>query len=141
MPQCKPEAREASSVTRSLNGGHGLGLQVAQGLVPESCTVAPAGNWDALSGQQVCRAQGSGPWVACRPQPCHHLQTSLTDLTRVLHFELDASVLLPQWAHKCCEADDWFGSTRSSRHRANQLNTENKGCWAAWTSQESLFGG
>ena len=141
MPQCKPEAKEASSVRRSVNGGQGLALQVAQGLVAEPWTVAPPGNRDALSGQQVCRVQGSGPCVACRAQPCHHLRSGLTDLTRDLDFELDPSVLLPQWAHKSCEADDWFGSTRSCRHRANHLDIGNKGCWAAWTCQEEHLWG
>ena len=94
MPQCKPEAKEASSVKRSVNGGHGLGLQVAQGLVPEPWTVARPGNRDALSGHQVCRVQGSGPCVAYRAQPCHHLRSGLTDHTWDLNF--DPSVLLPQ---------------------------------------------
>uniref|UniRef100_A0A8C0DGQ9 SRCR domain-containing protein n=1 Tax=Balaenoptera musculus TaxID=9771 RepID=A0A8C0DGQ9_BALMU len=42
--------------------------------------------------------------------PCHHLRSGLTDHTWDLNFELDPSVLLPQWAHKSCEADDWFGA-------------------------------
>ena len=139
MPQCKPEAKEASSVRKSVNGGQGLALQVAQGLVAEPWTVAPPGNRDALSGQQVCRVQGSGPCVACRAQPCHHLRSGLTDLTRDLDFELDPSILLPQWAHKSCEADDWFGSTRSSRHRDNHLDVGNKRSRAAWTPRSGCL--
>ena len=133
MPQCKPEAKEASSVRRSVNGGQGLGLQMTQGLVPEPWTVAPPGNRDALSGHRVCRVQGSAPWVSCQAQPCHHLWSGLADLTRDLNFKLDPSVLLPQWAHKSYEADDWFGSTRSSRHRDNHLDVGNKRSRAAWT--------
>ena len=114
---------------------------MAQGLVPESGTVAPAGNWDALSGQQVCRAQGSGPCVACQAQPCYHLQTSVTDLTRVLDFELDPSVWLPQGALNAVRLKTGLGPLGHLDTEIISLTLEIRDAGLPGAFRRSLFGG